>query len=96
MTLIPEVIWVGVRSLRIGLSLLIRRRNFEGDSSHEESSCLSGGGARHIAFVRYVHVRPGGTESLHQQLEHGAGVLAGVDVAGAEVGREQFVTAEHV
>ena len=31
-----------------------------------------------------------------QQLEHGAGVLGGVDVAGAEVGREQLVAAEDV
>ena len=46
--------------------------------------------------MRDPHLRPGGAEPPDQQLQHGAGVLGGVDVAGAEVGREQLVAAEDV
>jgi len=49
-----------------------------------------------VAADRDLHLRPGGAEPPHQQLEHGAGVLAGVDIAGAEVGDEQLIAAENV
>ena len=41
-------------------------------------------------------VRPSLTELIDQKLQHGAGVLGGVDIAGPEIGREQFVAAEDV
>src|SRR4051812_24221813 len=45
---------------------------------------------------RDLHLRPGGAKPPHQQFEHGTSMLARVDVAGAEVGREQLIATEDV
>ena len=45
---------------------------------------------------RDLDLRPGGAEAAHQEFQDGAGVLTGVDLAGAEVSHQQFVTAGDV